>query len=186
MRAAPFRLRLWLAGAFLALTAAGGCDLNPQPLPPASGESASGDDGGGAFSRGGSPSSSGMGSSSGGPGSGSGFVPPHGPDQGSGGGAATDAAAVAPQDAAEAEGGAAAIDAAAEAGRPSDSGTEEPPPDAANDGESASDAGCVRPRDCYVSHAGKCLQCAWPLNLPGCVEGRCACACEEGDAAEER
>jgi hypothetical protein len=196
MRATRFRSRLWLAGALSALTAAGACDLNPQPLPPLSGESASGDDGSAAFPTGGSPSSSGAGSGSGGLG-GSGFGPPAGTTPGSGPRAAADAGAIVSEDAAEvergdatidaeAEGGDAAIDAAVEAGTPIDSGTEEPPADAANDGGSASDAACVRPRDCSVNHPGKCFHCAWPLNLPVCVEGRCACACEGGDAAEER
>jgi hypothetical protein len=184
MTAAPFRWRLWLAGAFLASTLAGGCDLNPQPLPPLSDEGTSGDDGGASFSRGGSSSSSGMGASSGGAGTSSGFGPPAG--QGSGRSPAADAGALAPPDAAEAEGGDAAIDAAAEAGTPNDSGTQEPSPDAANDGESARDAGCLRPRDCYMSHPGKCFLCTWPLNFPVCVEGRCVCACEERDAAEEQ
>ena len=107
-----------------------------------------------------------------------------------GGGASTttsDAGQTVEQDAALGDGSEdAAMDGAADAGLPIDSGAEDSPGDAAPDGGSAGDAGCVRPPDCYVGHPGRCSICRWPLNFAVCVQGQCACACDEWDAAGEQ
>jgi hypothetical protein len=200
MRGALLRSRLWLAGAILALTLGDGCDLNPQPLPPESdlgnaggpsGAGGTGSGSGGGFAGGGSSSSG----SSGGSGSGADTVasgsdagsgaPPPPMEPPAGGGTATTAdAGATEEDAAMADGGDASVDAAA--GVPIDGGSEGSPPDAATDAGSASDAGCVGAWECYVSYPGKCGVCPWPLDYSVCIEGRCACACEERDAALEQ
>jgi hypothetical protein len=194
MRFALSRPRRWLAGALLALAWAAGCDLNPQPLPP-SDRAGSGNDNGGSSPTGAPPGSPGSGSSSGtnfgGSGSGSGSGSTTASSSGAGPGAASeagvlsDAGVLVEEDATVADGGNIAIDAAADGGAPFDSGSDGSA-DAAADGGAESDAACVRAWDCTMSHPGKCSSCAWPLNYAVCVEGQCACACEERDAAGEQ
>jgi hypothetical protein len=190
MKGVLSRPRSWLAGALLALAWAGGCDLNPQPLPPtenAFGGGGGGDDSG-ALAPGGPTASSGSGGSSGsnsggfggssGGSSGSGGASSSGTSSGSTSNPSGDAGVPVEQDAAVADAGEHALDGAVDTGVP-DAG--EPPPD----GGSTGDAGCVRRSDCYLSHPGQCSACRWPLNYPVCIEGRCGCACDEKDAAGE-
>jgi hypothetical protein len=203
MRGALLRPQLWLAGTLLALAPMGGCDLNPQPLPPEQGfggepaqspttgsggssssGASSGSNPGGLGTGSGSGSNAGgmaTGSSSGSASSGSGG------GTGSGGASTSnpDAGAAVGEDAAVAD-AEATIDGAADAAVPIDSGSTEPPADAAPDGEFTADAGCVFPLECYATHPGLCSACRWPQSYAVCVEGQCACACEERDAAEDR
>jgi hypothetical protein len=194
MGGALFRPQLWLATAFLALTLADGCDLNPQPLPPAPGLTSGADDGGATLAPGQSTGSSGgsgsganntssgagsgSGSSSGGAGGGfgsadAGAASSSGSSSGAQSGGSSGSSSGAPEDAGEPV----LLDAAADGSTPAD---------AASDGGSEGDAGCVRSSDCYWGHPGLCSICRWPVNYPVCVEGQCTCACEEGDAAGKR
>jgi hypothetical protein len=171
------RTHVWLAGALLV---AGGCDLNPQPLPPESDRN-----GGGAEPS--NPVVIPSGSDAGGFGAGSSSGPP---GSGSGSGSSSGNSAGTPGEMAEAgtmTGSDASVpvtDAASDAGAAVDGGPDGSPTDASPEG-AAGDAGCVRAWDCYASHPGRCGACDWPLNYPVCVEGQCACACDGADAAGE-